>query len=166
MKKYLFLFLLLPLMSFQGLHKFYVSVTEIEYNTEAASLQIISRVFIDDMEKLLKERYNKELFLTKDEEHPSADGFLKKYIEQKLKISVNGKAYPLNYLGKKYDNDILVLFIEAEKVPPLQSVKVQNEVLTDVFPDQKNVVHVEYKGKTQSLLLTRDKETGTVNFRN
>lgn len=165
MKKYLFLLLLLPLMSFHGLHKFYVSVTEIEYNSEAASLQIISRVFIDDMEKLLKERYSKELFLTKKEEHPSADEYLEKYLGQKLRISINGKSYPLNYLGKKYENDILVLFLEVEKVSPLQIITVQNGVLTEVFPEQKNVVHVEYEGVTKSLLLTREMESGSINFR-
>jgi len=164
MKKFFLLFLLVPLMSFQGIHKFYVSVTEIEYNSEAETLQIISRIFIDDLEKLLQERYSKELYLTKKEEHPSAEEFIEKYLDQKLKISVDGKSYPLHYLGKKYDNDILVLFIEVENVSALNTVTVQNEILTDIFPDQKNVVHVEKNGETKSLLLTRSNEEGSINF--
>ncbi|HET8753284.1 MAG TPA: DUF6702 family protein [Salinimicrobium sp.] len=163
MKKILLLFLFLPLMAFSA-HKFYLSVTEIEYNSENKSLQVISRVFTDDMEAVLKERYNSEIFLTRKKEHPDADAFLKKYIEQRLKIVVNGELQKLNYLGKKYDNDQLVLFIEVENVPEIKSISVENKILTGLFPDQKNVVHIEFQGKTKSLLLTRDNESDLLNF--
>ena len=35
-------------------HKFYVSLTQVEYVKEKQSLQIISRVFLDDIEDALK----------------------------------------------------------------------------------------------------------------
>ena len=166
MKKSIFFFLLLlPLFAFNSVHKFYVSVTEMEYNEKSKSLQVISRVFIDDMENLLKTRYNEELYLTKDEEHPAAEEFLQKYLSAKLKVTVNGKEKGFSYVGKQYDNDQLILYIEIEEVAPLELVEVQNEVLTDLFPDQKNVVHVTYKGKTKSLLLSRHQESGRLNFR-
>lgn len=165
MKKIIILFfLILPLFSFNVAHKFYLSVTEIEYNEENTSLQIISRVFTDDMENLLKTRYGKELYLTNKEEHPWADEYLEKYTSQKLRIMVDGKAYALNYLGKEYDNDQLVLYIEIEEIASFSSIVVQNEILTDLFPEQKNVVHVELKGKTKSLLLSREQEKGIINF--
>ena len=44
--------ILFLLSSFTGAHKFYVSVTNVAYSEEEASLQIISRIFIDDLEKL------------------------------------------------------------------------------------------------------------------
>lgn len=163
-KKFLLFMILLPLFSFTGLHKFYVSVTDIEYNPETEALQVISRVFADDMEKLLRMRYSDEIRLTKEQDSPTADHFLQKYISQKLHIKVNGKEYPLNYLGKKYDKDQLVLFIEVEKVEVPRAVFVTNKILFDAFPDQKNVVQVETGGKIKSLLLSREKESGVVNF--
>lgn len=164
MKKYLLLFLVLPLLSFQGLHKFYVSVTNIEYNAETHSLQLISSIFTDDIENLLKTRYNQELYLNKEEEHPKVDEYLERYLTQKLKVEVNGKQYQLNYLGKKYDKDILKLFIEIENVEYPQKVLVQNEILVGLFPDQKNVVHFELNGEIKSLLLSRNQESGLLNF--
>ena len=164
MKKFLLLFLILPLLSFQGVHKFYVSVTDIEYNPETESLQLISRIFTDDMENLLKTRYSEEIYLTAKEEHPEVDSYIEKYLVGKLRVEVNGREYPLKYLGKKYDNDILKLFIEIEQVAVPQRVQVQNEILTDLFPDQKNVVHVKLNGETKSLLLSRGRESGLLNF--
>ena len=167
MKKTLLLFLaLLPLMSFSVLHKFYVSETDVEYNPEAKSLQIISHVFIDDMEKLLKERYSAELFLLKEDEHPQADKYVKKYFLDKLKISVNGRDLKINYLGKEYDNDQLVLYLEVENVGAFNDISIENTVLADLFPQQKNVIKVKNKGEIKSLLLSKFQPRGSLNFSN
>ena len=53
-----FLILLLPLFAFTAAHKFYVSVTNVTYSEKNEALQITSRVFIDDLEEVLKERYD------------------------------------------------------------------------------------------------------------
>lgn len=154
------------LVSFTSAHKFYVSVTEIEYNEENRALQIISRVFTDDMENLLRTRYNKDLYLTKKEEHPAADDYIAKYLNGKLEVQVNGERKVLNYLGKEYDNDQLIFYVEVEEVEPFEKISVRNEILTDLFPDQKNVVHVSRNGKTKSLLLSGYEEQGLLNFGN
>lgn len=167
MKRALFFFLVfLPLLSFSIAHKFYVSATDIAYNEKQRSLQIISHVFTDDLENLLKTRYNKDLYLVKEGEHPAADDLVKKYFQDKLHISVNGKERKLNYIGKEYDKDQLLIYIEVEDVEPIETIGVENAVLTDLFPEQKNVVKVEYGGKIKSLLLMRDALQGTLNFRN
>ncbi|WP_424495040.1 DUF6702 family protein [Salinimicrobium sp. GXAS 041] len=166
MKKLLLLLLLFPLLSFNSAHKFYVSVTDMVYNDESQSLQIISRVFIDDMEKLLKARYSDELYLDKNDEHPAADGFLQKYYEDKLQVSIKGELKQVNYIGKKYENDQLVLFLEVEKLASPPEVTVKNEVLTDLFPEQKNVVHVTRNDITRSLILTRNNKSGRIKFGN
>lgn len=164
MKKYLFLILFIPLVSFTAIHKYYVSMTEIEFSRENNSLQIISRVFTDDMQKMLQTRYNEEIILAKGMEHPAADKFLKKYVLDRMDISVNGISKKLNFLGKEYDKNQLVLYIEVEEVPYVETILVRNEMLTGLFPDQKNVVHVEVGEATKSLLLSRNHEKGQLNF--
>ncbi|WP_029038355.1 DUF6702 family protein [Salinimicrobium xinjiangense] len=167
MKKiFLILLSLLPLLSFSVAHKFYVSATDIKYNEEQRSLQIISHVFTDDLENLLKTRYNKELYLVEEEEHPAADKFVERYFQDKLNISVNGKKRTLNYLGKEYNKDQLLIYIEVEDVEPIRNISVENAILTDLFPEQKNVVKVSYNGKIKSLLLMRDAVQGTLKFSN
>lgn len=165
MKKFLLLFIALPLLSFSVVHKFYVSATDIQYSEESESLQIISHVFIDDLERLLKERYNNELFLLNEDEHPDADAFINKYFQDKLFISVDGEEKKLNYIGKEYDNDQLLVYLEVPDVKPFRKIHVENAVLTDLFPEQKNVVKVDHKGKVKSLLLTRNDSAGSLNFR-
>lgn len=149
--------------SFTTYHKFYVSVTEIEHNKKAQSLQIISRVFIDDFENLLKMRYNSNLRLGKDESSQS-DGYIKKYLNQKMEISVDGMPLHLNYIGKEYENDMILFYIEAPNVTSFRNIEVKNSVLMDLFEEQKNLVHVKRNGDTKSLVLASGKERDVLNF--
>lgn len=157
---------LLPLLAFTAAHKFYVSATDIKYNEEQQALQIISHVFTDDLENLLRTRYSKDLYLTKEREHSAADQYVERYFQDKLRISVNGEQRKLNYIGKEYDKDQLLVYIEVENVEPIKTIGIENAVLTDLFPEQKNVIKVNYDGKIKSLLLMRDAVQGTLKFGN
>lgn len=165
MKKILVLVLaLVPLLAFTTAHKFYVSATDMEYNEEARALQIISYVFVDDLEKLLKTRYSDDLYLLKEGEHEDADKYVERYFRDKLKIEIEGEDRHFNYIGKEYDKDQLLVYLEVEDVGSFDQISVENGVLTDLFPEQKNVVKVENKGKIKSLLLSRNEIRGTLNF--
>ncbi len=156
----------MPLFAFTAEHKFYVSATDIEYNEKQRSLQIISHVFTDDLEDLLQTRYSDELTLVKGDEHPAADDYVQRYFQDKFRVSVNGKERSFNYIGKEYDKDQLLVYLEIEDVEPVKTIGVENAVLTDLFPEQKNVIKVEYGGKIKSLLLMRDNQSGTLKFSN
>ncbi len=160
----LLLFLFIGFSSFNTYHKFYVSVTEIEYNEKAHSLQIISRVFIDDLEKLLQTRYDQSIHLTKNGDNEKLTNYIKKYLGQKMEVELDGKPYKLNYIGKEYENDILLFYLEISDVPEFKKIGIKNAILIDMFSEQKNLVHVEYKGKTKSLLLTNGKNEDLLIF--
>jgi hypothetical protein len=151
------LLLFIGFSSFKTEHKFYVSVTEIEYNVKAQSLQIISRVFINDFEKLLQSRYDESIHLKKNGDPEKVSGHIKKYLGQKMEVQLDGKPYKLNYIGKEYENDMLLFYLEIADVPEFKKIGVKNAVLFDMFSEQKNLVHVEYMGETKSLILTNSK---------
>lgn len=161
--KIILLFVGLTLSSFTAVHKFYVSVTEIEYNEKAESLQIISRVFIDDFEDLLKKRYDQNILLG-EEETAGVESYIKKYLEQKLQIEVNSDSVEINYLGKEYENDMVILYLEVLNVNEFRTIQVKNTVLMDLYEEQKNLIHVEYRKKIKSLILTSGNEADKLNF--
>jgi len=160
----LFLLLIFSLSSFKKSHKFYVSVTEIEFNEEVQSLQIISRVFTDDLEALLQERYNPSIKLLSSGDEGEVEANLNKYLGQKFEVQVNGKSYEMIYLGKEYEDDMTLLYLEVPNVSSVKSVKIKNSVLTDLFSEQKNLVHVEVGGKTKSLILTGERDEDELIF--
>ncbi len=168
MKKSFLLFFIAAflLSSFITVHKFYVSVTNINYSEKTDALQITSRIFIDDLDTLMKERYNIDTALGTKEESSLADDYIQKYLKAKFVLELNDEIVTYNYIGKKYDNDVVILYLEVPDIgfSGLNSISIQNEVLTDLYEEQKNLVHIKWKGKKKSFVLIRENNKGMLNL--
>ncbi len=120
------IFCLLIFTLFTGfvVHKFYVSTTKVEYAKEKKSIQIISKIFVEDLEQVLQERYSSRVQLDPKRETELDQNYLIEYVLQKLKFKVNGNDAPLIYIGKEYDIDILHIYLEIEEVEELESIRI------------------------------------------
>ena len=103
----LFTLLLIPVLNSFYMHKYYLSVTDLTYNEEEKSVQMITRLFYDDLEAVLQERYDKNLEVNQDAEQKEIDYYLSKYLSKKLKITINSVDQELHYLGKEYEDCLL-----------------------------------------------------------
>ncbi|GGG28341.1 hypothetical protein GCM10011344_31410 [Dokdonia pacifica] len=145
-------------------HKYYLSVTDIEYNKEEKSLQMITRLFYDDLEDVLRERYDETIIVDATSDQEVLDNFIKKYLKRKLKITINGEERTLSYIGKEYEDDYVVCYIEIADVSSIQRVEIENTLLMDAFTEQKNMVHTNILGKKKSLLLVDGNAKAVLNF--
>lgn len=162
--KTILLVLVLPLLAFTTAHKYYVSITEIEYVPKQKSVQIISRIFIDDLEKLIRTRFDKSITLAVKDENPQVDFYLKKYLKEKIQIKINGALVTLNVLGKEYDDDIAICYIEIPNVDAVHSIEVTNQVLMDLYQEQQNMIRLNINNTKKSLMLTYQNDKGVLNF--
>lgn len=145
-------------------HKYYVSLTKIEHNAEAETLEIITKIFIDDIEDVLSERNNTETFLDTKKETERDRELLKAYILKKLKIEINGEEATLNYLGIEYDTDVVKAYIEVADVKTCNSIGVENKILMDMFEEQQNIVHIKVGNSKRSLILELENPNGLLKF--
>jgi hypothetical protein len=135
-----------------------------EYVKEKNSLQIITKIFTDDIEDALQLRYDASISLDTNKETKAADEDLKKYILQKINIKVNGKPVQLNYIGKEYDTDMVVAYIEVTGVKDIKSIEVENKILMELFSDQQNIIHLKTPNSRKSLILDKDEPKGKLDF--
>lgn len=148
--------LFVSLSSFTSLHKYYVSVTDIEYAKETKSLQIISRLFVDDFEKVLQERYIDTLSLGEN----STDFYIKKYFTKKLQVTVNNERQQFNFIGKEIDGDMVHCYFEIEGISNIETINVTNKLLFDTYKNQQNITHLKINGKKKSFLFIKDNSSG------
>lgn len=146
------------LSSFTAIHKYYVSVTDVNYSKENTSLQITSRLFIDDFEKVLQERYDSNLKIDSE----LADFYVEKYFKKKLLIDVNSTQKTYTYIGKEFDGDMVHCYFEIENVTNINSLKITNTLLMDVFDGQQNITHVKVSEVKKSFLLIKDNKSGVL----
>ncbi|MDW5290443.1 DUF6702 family protein [Formosa sp. PL04] len=157
---YYFLMFLVPLLAFTTVHKYYVSITEIHYVKEKQSVQIITRIFIDDIEKLMRQRFDESITLAGKNESEKADFYLEKYLKEKIQIKINGENVNIQFIGKEYDDDIAVCYIEIPNVDNISEFEIKNHVLYDVFEEQQNVVRLDINGKKKTFILIAENDKG------
>lgn len=159
------LLLILPCLGFNAeKHEYYVSVTTIEYSEKQQALQIISQVFIDDFETLLRKRYDESITLKTKNEAEEVEVYMNRYLTDKLKIKVNGQDVAFTYIGKEYKDDIVYSYLEVANVSNINSIEVSNQLLFDAFSDQQNILRLKLLGKNKSFLLVPENDTCSLNF--
>jgi hypothetical protein len=137
-----------------GVHKFYMAIYQINYAPEKKMLQITSRIFVDDLNKILAKKYNKKSFLGTDKETVESIDLLKKYLSENFTIKVNGQSKSINFLSKEMDGDVIVCYSIVKDISKINSLEIYNSVLIDCFAEQQNIVHVTAFGTKKSFLFT------------
>ena len=146
-------------------HPLHISVTEIEYNEKANSLQIISRIFVDDLEVSIQNQTgNTSLDLLKPAGGLTTKGLVENYLKEHFKIRLDDKEQKMNFLGFEEENFALICYIEIENIKKFKKIEVENSVITETYDDQSNLVHVTYLGPVKSMRLMREKTSDTFTF--
>jgi hypothetical protein len=134
------------------LHPFHVSVSSILYKSDQKVVQVEQSIFLDDFEEALRDYSgNQKLDITEDDRAVIND-LVKRYVTEHFQITVAGKALPLVYLGNEIelDDNVMWCYFEAEKVKSFGSFKVMNDLLTEKFSDQENIIHFKSASGTKS----------------
>ena len=153
MKLLIWLIFLLP-------HPIHVSVTEIKYSEKNKSLQITSRIFIDDLETAIRTKTKQEsLDLLNLPAGQSLDQLVRNYLADHLRIKVDGKPAKINYIAHELDDAAIICYLEIENIKKLKTLEVTDDVIHEVHADQYNLVHITYRSPVKSYRLTREKPT-------
>lgn len=160
----LLFFIVIPSFGMQHAHPLHVSVTEINYDEKDRALEIMTRVFIDDLETAFRRKFNVPDLDILRPKGKTVDEMAREYMAQNLHVSLDGKRQTFNYLGHERDGDAFVFYIEVAKVKKWKVIEVRNSVLTEQFDDQSNLVHVTVHETVRSLRLHKDELSGKISF--
>lgn len=143
-----------------AIHKFYVSIYQINYVPQKKMIQITSRIFIDDMNAALEKKFNKKAFVGTDRETENDVALMKKYLAEKFIIKVNGTTKPMNFISKEIEANVIVCYYSIKEVSKITSLNIENTALLEVNEEQQNIIQANISGEKQSLLLTADNYKG------
>lgn len=147
-----------------GSHPLHVSVTEIEMDSKDKRLEIMMRVFVDDFETSLRQKFNQPeleiLPLSEDER----DKFISRYLNDHFQIWLDLKNAKTKYVGHEIDGDAFIFYIEVPNVRKWKSIQIKNDIIMQVYSDQSNLVHVTVQETVKSLRLTKNNPTDKLTF--
>ena len=162
MKKIAILFLLFTL-AFSS-HKYYLSLTQIEYNKDQDSLEVIINVFMDDIEFAINKEYSVDLRLTTKQELEDVDSYFQKYLRKNLRFLVNKELVNYNFIGKEYEGDLVYFYLEVNVSDSPVSLEVYNTILVTYFEQQQNIIKFKNGSHRQSKILSKNTNKALLKF--
>jgi len=162
-KKLFLLLLIVPLFAFTA-HKYYLSLTQIEFNNSKNSIEVIINVFIDDIETALNEIHSKNFKFDTKDELKDTDTYFKQYLQKNIAFKVDEKPVEFEYLGKEYDGDIVFFYLEIKNIERVTKIEIENSLLVKHFPEQQNLVKSKVNKKHKSIMLTQKKQVGILKY--
>ena len=157
---YTLLFLSIISLSSFAMHKFYVSIYQVNFNQKKQILEITSRIFIDDLNAILKTKYNQKTHIGEPNEIPQDVILMKKYILDNFSVKINGQQKTINYLSKELEGNVVICYYNVKEISKIKTLEIQNTTLFDLNSDQQNIIQTTIYTKKQSLLLTPDNVKG------
>jgi hypothetical protein len=155
---------ILNLVFFTWAHDFHVSRVQVYYNAEERIIEVSANIFIDDLEKALSVYSADKLSLGTTSEDVESDELIANYLREKMKV-YNGvmKLTPV-WLGKEVTEDLSAFWIHFYyEWDGTGSLILHNNVLTELYDDQQNIIESMIGSKREFLLLTKSRTKGVLN---
>lgn len=136
-------------------HDYHASIADVRFNAKNQTLEVAVKVFMDDLEDALSRHSKKKVSYSASS--PEVRKHLASYLSSQLSFEVEkGKVLPQKFIGSEEDADVVWMYLEVPvQKAALTQLYIKNAVLTELFSDQMNIVNLNYKGKTESVLLQR-----------
>ena len=145
-------------------HDFHVSRVQVNFNSEEQILEVSLNVFIDDLELGLRAYANEDLSLWTTSESGEADDLIQQYLNDKMRI-FNGvvRLKPM-WLGKEISEDLSAFWIHFYyEWDGTGSLILHNNVLIEIYDDQRNIIEAKINTRKEFLLLTKSRTKGVLN---
>jgi hypothetical protein len=141
-----------------------MSVTHIKYIPKQKALQITMRLFIDDLQFELNNQNNPKIEIATDREPKNIDRIYADYVSNHFNIEVNEHSKNSSFLGKEYDDDMVVFYLEVLGIQEIEQLRLENTLLLNSFPEQENIVKLNINEEQKSHILTKNRSKALINY--
>ena len=149
------------------LHPIHITVTNIEIKNKSKEIIIVTKFFSDDFQKIINNNYNVNLNINDSLSIYKHKKQISNYIAKNLKIIINNKSITNNKLvfyKTKSNNQATWFYFKIKKRITPKSIVIIDNLLNDLFDDQKNLVFVNYNNKHKSFKLSKNDKMCSFNF--
>jgi len=136
-------------------HKIHVSVTQIEFDQAKQSVEIVIRVFTDDLENALSQHAKRPVKI--DPATANKDKQIGELVMAYLRANFElrnkaGRPVRLNWVGLEGQMDMFWLYVKGRMPGGLGGAQLRNGIFRELFDDQVNIVNAKHQGKQFGLM--------------
>jgi len=135
------------------MHPFYVSYTDVEYNSKSQSIEISVRIFSDDLEKALNSECKCKIDVLNPSYKKLTEQWVNVYLQKNLIIKGENKNLILKFIGLEHKEGSTWSYFEILNIPSIKKVEVVNKILFALHDEQTNMMHFKINGISKTIKL-------------
>ena len=137
-------------------HPMYVSVTNMDVDAKKGSIALSVRIFTDDLETVLHNKYDIDGWIGTSGEHRDGRRLLREYVNERFSITVNeGEKIALVTDSMTIVEDMMWFYMKGTARQSISRIEVDNRLLTDFFSEQNNMVIINTGRNETGRILNR-----------
>ena len=145
---FLFLAVWINFCSTLFVHPMYFSVTNMDIDAQGRSIMFTIKMFTDDLETILHNKYNIDGWIGTPAEHRDSRRRLEEYVNERFSLVVNsGERITLHTDSMAIVEDSMWFHMKGVAKQTIRRMEIENRLLTDFFEKQNNLIIVSIGGK-------------------
>lgn len=147
-------------------HAIYIGVIDLSHRAGEHEATLVVKVFTNDLEDCLVDAYGQRYGLSKENitAHHQAWQSLQNYVAKQVIIKINDTSNIPILTKTEVLQDSYWMYFKLASPTHWTQVEVTAELLTELFPDQVNVVHLNEGSHKQYFRLTKRSKSVTARF--
>ncbi len=139
-----------------SIHPIYISVIEI--NSKENNLEIVFKIFRDDLEDGIKNNLGKNVSIDTQSKVKLNCKIIQEYLNTVTSIKINDKKNDIFFSDFFLENERIKINAKISNDLLIDSIEIYNEILIDVYSNQKNVIFFNIYDQLNNDVLDRNKK--------
>ena len=139
-----------------SIHAIYISVVEI--NSKNNNLEIVFKIFRDDLEDGIKNNLGKNVSIDSQYKVDLNNKIIQEYLNAVTSIKLNNEKKELLFLNFILENERIKVNTKINNNSIIDTIEIYNEILIDVFSNQKNVIFFNIYNQLNNDFLDKSKK--------
>jgi len=139
-----------------SIHPIYISVIEI--NSKDNNLEIVFKIFRDDLEDGIKNNLGKNVSIDTQSKVELNNKIIQEYLNTVTSIKINDDKKELFFSGFLLENERIKINSKISNNSSIDIIEIYNEILIDVFSNQKNVIFFNIYNQLNNDFLDKSKK--------
>ncbi|MCF6242326.1 MAG: hypothetical protein L3J74_13380 [Bacteroidales bacterium] len=148
-------------------HPVHVSYTNVEYDAKTKEFKMLFKIFVDDFDKILHQKYGVNLELQAGKKKNGYQEYVSKYLLEHFKILVNNKDITRNKLKFSHSEireKAIWLYYNCKYNGKSANFEIKNSLMTDLYRDQTNLLIFTYLDNQIALRFTNSETMEKISF--
>lgn len=144
------------IMSSFGVHKFYVSIYQIDFVPGKKRVEITARIFMDDLNLALAKEFKVKSNLGEQSESKQDVEYLQQYLSKHLRVFIDGNEKTVLFLSKEIENNVVIVYLKVNNIKKFSAFKIYNNALLELYLDQQNIIQTNFYENKRNYIFTGD----------